>query len=127
MPAAIYKTCEELEEKVNEYFENTPFDEWTLSGLIVYLKVCSKTFYNYKNSEKYSDIIELAHAKVAWSYEMSFRQKGRVADIFAMKNMHGWRDHSVVEHTGQTVHKKINVNLNEYKKIRKKMIEEDDC
>ena len=40
-------TPETMEKKLNDYFEKTPVDEITLTGVCIHLGIYKDTFYNY--------------------------------------------------------------------------------
>ena len=88
-----YKTPKALERKIDKYFNETEFGRYTVSGLCLFLKIHKDTFYEYGKRPEYKDIIDFARLRIENSYEMDLREKGRSADIFAMKNF-GWRDHN---------------------------------
>lgn len=88
-----YKNPKVLEKKIEAYFNDTEFSKYTISGICLYLRINKDTFYEYGKRDGYKEIIEFARLRIENSYEMDFREKGRSADIFAMKNF-GWSDHS---------------------------------
>lgn len=99
----------EMEKLIEEYFELTPIEEWTLSGLNIALDISKQTLFNYQKKNEYKDIIAKAKLLIEYSYELSLRKRGRAADIFAMKNF-GWSDKrsiSVVDAPQVTVLEKM--------------------
>lgn len=91
-----YTNCEELEKKINEYFNEVKEEEITITGLCLYLGINKDTFYEYAKRDEFKDIINLARLVVENSYEISLRKNGRTGDIFALKNF-GWQDRTEVE------------------------------
>ena len=91
-----FKNVEELDAKINEYFETTPEDEITITGLALALDCDRKTLINYQNKDEYFHTIKRAKTIVENAYEKSLRKNGRTGDIFALKNF-GWQDKQEVE------------------------------
>ena len=85
-----------LESDIKKYFDKTPEDEITLTGLILSLDMCKETFYNYSEKPEFKDIINKARLRIENSYELSLRKNGRTGDIFALKNF-GWQDKQEIE------------------------------
>ena len=81
----------QLEADIKKYFEETPEEKITLTGLILSLDMCKETFYNYANKPEFKEIINKARLRIENTYEQDLRNKGRSGDIFALKNF-GWRD-----------------------------------
>ena len=86
-----YPDPKTFEDKIDEYFKETPKEEITITGLCLALRINKDTFYEYGKKEGYKEIVDLARLKVENSYELSLRKYGRTGDIFALKNF-GWRD-----------------------------------
>ena len=86
-----FKTPEELQQKINEYFNITPNEEVTITGLALHLDTSRETLMNYEDREEFFDTIKRAKDKVQLEYELDLRRKGRSGDIFALKNF-GWVD-----------------------------------
>lgn len=99
-----FGSVEELSNKIEEYFNNTPEEEITITGLALALDTDRQTLINYQNREEYFDTIKKAKTRVELSYEKSLRKNGRTGDIFALKNF-GWTDKQEIDN---------NVNLNGY-------------
>lgn len=114
----IYKTPEELKDKINEYFEKTDNEKITITGLCLALNINKDTFYEYEKKEGYKEIIDIARLVVENSYELSLRKYGRTGDIFALKNF-GWTDKQEVEA------KTENVNMT-YEEYLKKVSDSDE-
>lgn len=86
-----YKTVEELQMLIDKYFESTPFDEWTITGLALALGTYRQTLLNYEGKPEYMDTIKRAKQMVENSYEIDLKKKGHSGSIFALKNFN-WRD-----------------------------------
>lgn len=86
-----YASVEELQKKIDEYFEITPLKECMITGLAVHLDTSRTTLMDYQERDEYFNTIKKAKDKIEMAYELRGMQKGGVFDIFRMKNM-GWQD-----------------------------------
>lgn len=86
-----FKTAEELEQKAQEYFDNTEEGELTITGLALALDTSRETLMNYEKKEEFFDTVKRIKTRVEMDYELSLRRKGRAGDIFGLKNF-GWKD-----------------------------------
>lgn len=107
-----FKSPEELKESIEEYLNETPRDEWTITGLALALDTSRKVLLDYENMEEndlYSDIeeddraffsntIKKAKELIENSYEIDLKKSGRTGTIFALKNF-GWKDSQQIDHT----------------------------
>lgn len=100
-----FPSVEELQKKIDEYFDITKPEEVTWTGLALHLDTSRETLSDYQERPEFSDSIKKALARVEKEYELDLRRKGRSGDIFALKNF-GWKDKNETEHTGDF---KINV------------------
>jgi hypothetical protein len=92
---ALFKSEEELELMIQEYFNNTPDHEITITGLALYLGFASRqSLHDYEEKDKYSYIIKRARLTVANSYEKELRRGDKPAAgiIFGLKNIDKWTD-----------------------------------
>ena len=96
-----FETPQKLQKLFRKYFDETPFELWTVSGLALACGSTSSTIKKYKDRAEYKAVVEKAWTMIENSYEVSMRIKGRSVEIFAMKQF-GWRDvvDSNVNHTG---------------------------
>lgn len=95
----LFKTPEELEAQVNNYFESET--KWTLAGLAFHLGIDRQTLYNYKEREDFFDIIKKATDKVSARYEERLVYESQPTGvIFALKNM-GWSDKTEMDLTSK--------------------------
>ena len=97
--APMLYTPERMKKKLDEYFEITPVEEITITGLCIWLDIVKDTFYNYSRRKEFSQMMNMARLRVENAYELSLREKGRAGDIFALKNF-GWTDRQEVNIEG---------------------------
>ena len=86
-----FQSVEEMEEKIQDYFNNTKEEELTITGLALALDTDRHTLINYQNKDEFFHTIKKAKTRIENSYEKSLRKNGRTGDIFALKNF-GWHD-----------------------------------
>ena len=107
-----YKTVEELEKAVEEYFaycDNrtkeihseklgdmiVPDPEpYTMAGLAYHLGMTRQTLFNYKRRDKFGEVIERAKLRIEADLErrMSNKETFTPGLIFNLKNNFGWKD-----------------------------------
>lgn len=90
---------QEMEPKIKKYFDETPIDEITLTGLCIALDTNKQTLSDYQKKEDFKHLITMAKVKIENAYELSLRKHGRSGDIFALKNF-GWSDRQELEISG---------------------------
>lgn len=94
---------EQMAIALEDYFNNTKEEEWTLTGVALHLGLTYGGFMNYEEKNKeFHELIERARMFVHNAYEKSLRKDGRTGDIFALKNL-GWKDKQEVANTHQVV------------------------
>lgn len=114
-----FKTPEELESKIEEYFKWAEDNKKhiTVTGLAWYLDTNRQTLSNYQNedSELYNNIedsvkvtfidaIKKAKARIEMEYEDSLYYKNSVVGaIFTLKNNYGYVDKQEIEQTNKTI------------------------
>lgn len=91
-----FETVEELDQAINSYFDNTPKDEWTWTGLALYLNTSRQTLINYKERPEFFDSIKKGLDRVENGYEIDLKKAGRSGTIFALKNF-DWKDKTETE------------------------------
>jgi hypothetical protein len=90
-----FKTPEELQRKIDEYFDmcdenNKPY---TISGLAYYLGTNRQTLLNYEERDEFFDTIKNAKARIeAFVEESLWTPKITAGVIFNLKNNFGWND-----------------------------------
>lgn len=97
----IFKTPEELEEKIDAYFAECEVKEKpkTMSGLALALGVERKTLVNYAERDAFLPTIKKARQTVEnQNEEMLVSGKGSATGIiFNLKNNFGWVDKSEID------------------------------
>ncbi len=92
-----FKSVKELQNKIEEYFELTPKDEWTITGLAIALDTYRSVLIDYgsgkydEDDKDFSNTIKKAKLKVENGYEIDLKKHGRTGTIFALKNF-DWKD-----------------------------------
>jgi hypothetical protein len=86
-----FPTVEVLQQGIDDYFEATPRDEWTWTGLALHLDTSKETLREYKEREEFVDPLKKALLKVENGYELDLKKHGRSGTIFALKNF-DWKD-----------------------------------
>lgn len=93
-----FEKPDDLLKVVEHYFDNTPFDEWSVTGLAIAVG-SRQLLIDYAEREEYGWIVDRAKLFIENSYELSLRKNGRAGDIFALKNF-GWFDRTQTELSG---------------------------
>jgi len=86
-----FPTPQILADALEDYFDNTPIEEWTLTGVALSLGTSRQVLGQYEEREDYKELIVRARTLVEHSYELGLKANGKAGDIFALKNF-GWRD-----------------------------------
>lgn len=93
--AAKYKTREEFQKVIDEYFakcdeEHKPY---TMSGLALALDLDRTTLVRYGDKDLFADLVKKAKARVERMLEENLYRVGNNSGIiFNLKNNYGWRD-----------------------------------
>ena len=107
-----FKSVEEVEEKINAYFNYCEEKEkpYTMSGLAYYLGIDRKTLLNYSKNEEYFHTIKKARDKVQMQLEENAlsNKANPTITIFNLKNNFDWKDK--IEHSSSEV-EDINKNI----------------
>jgi hypothetical protein len=86
-----YKTVEELQSAINDYFEGAP-EKPTVTGLALELGFLDRSsLYNYKERKEFSDTIKRAVLKIESKHEERLYENGATGSIFWLKNR-DWKD-----------------------------------
>lgn len=120
----FYKTSEELQEKINEYFngglkkrtivigkgenkESLEIPIPTISGLAYFLGFESRqSFYDYEKRDGFSYTVKRARLFIEQEYEEQLQVGNTTGAIFALKNM-GWIDKQEIEATNTNINKDV--------------------
>lgn len=87
----LYKTPEELQSKIDEYF-NQDAVKITICGLALFLGFAErKSLLDYEKKEEFVNTIKRAKLRVEASYEEMLHRPACTGAIFALKNL-GWVD-----------------------------------
>ena len=107
-------TPEELEKKVDEYFQKKEEESredklvfCSIRDLANYLKIDLQTFYNYDSRPGYSDITKKARDRIiaVWEQQLFYPGRNSSGAIFYLKNFGGMSDQVQHVHQGQIEHK----------------------
>ena len=108
----IFKSVEEVEEKINAYFKYCEDKDkpYTMSGLAYYLDVDRRTIVNYTKEEEFFPVIKKARDRVQMQLEENaLLNKGNPTfTIFNLKNNFDWKD-------------KIETNAENFEQINKSL------
>jgi hypothetical protein len=98
----IFKSVEELQEKIDAYKEylETSGKPPTIAGLAYYTGIDRKTLFNYKQKDEFFPPIKKFVDWIISTYEEQAAEKGNAGIIFLMKN-YGYTDKQQVETTGE--------------------------
>ncbi len=66
-------------------------EEFTITGLAIFLDTSRETLLDYQHRDEYSDTIKKAKLMIEKSYEQRLINRGNSGDIFALKNFN-WKD-----------------------------------
>ena len=58
-----FESVQELQDKIDLYFEETAKDEWTITGLALALDTYRQTLINYEEKDEFMDTIKKAKLK----------------------------------------------------------------
>lgn len=107
-----YKTPEEMQKVIDEYFESVTLTDDTgrivssmptMTGLANALDMCRQSLCNYSEKDEFLDTIKKARMKVEEALERHLYGTGVTGVIFNLKNNFGWKDKQEVEQSGVTV------------------------
>lgn len=131
----MYKTAEELEAKIHEYFtvgrnvrpvvvgppnarriENIAIP--TITGLTLYLGFATKTsFYTLEKDERFEHVVKSARTRIEREYEELLLSGLGAGAIFGLKNF-GWVDKTEIDHSGDGLKNVIMVQFGDGNGIR---------
>ena len=112
-----FKSVEEVEEKINAYFNYCEEKEkpYTMSGLAYYLGISRQTLVNYSNQYQFFDTIKKARDRVQMQLEENAlsNKANPTFTIFNLKNNFDWKDSNEVKTNVEIT--KVDELLNEIK------------
>lgn len=91
-----FKSVEELQEKIDKYFNETPREELSITGLALALDTDRSVLCDYQERDEFTNTIKKAKLKVENAYELRLIKRGSSGDIFALKNF-GWKDKQEID------------------------------
>lgn len=96
-----FKSVKELENKIEEYFNNEENKPYTITSLAVWLNCDRKTLTNYQEKEKFFPTIKKAKTRIEADVEKNalLGIYNPTFSIFNMKNNFGWKDKQEVDTT----------------------------
>ena len=122
-----FKTVEELEKKINEYFDYCDENKrpYLVTSLALFLDTSRETLNNYEAKTEYFDTINKAKQKIlSYAEEQLFKHNGQVAGpIFSLTNNYSQYYKNKLYTQDETDYKSINDKL---QKIRDKIKSESD-
>lgn len=98
-----YTNKEELEKKINEYFNQCDRDNdpYTVTGLALALDIDRRTLLNYGEKEEFFPTIKKAKLRVENYLEKRLiKDSSTTGIIFNLKNNYDWKDKQEIEHSG---------------------------
>jgi len=119
-----YSSRQELIDKISEYFDQCvpeydeegnvlAFNNPTVTGIALYLGFASRqSFYDYKDSQEFSDIIKRASMVIENHYEEKLNHQSPTGAIFALKNM-GWADKQEITNNNIDINKIADISDDE--------------
>ena len=100
-----FKSVEELDTKINEYFDlcEEKKEKPLITGLAIHLDTSRKVLCEYSEKDEFSNSIKKAKSKCELCLERNLVE-GKVnptGSIFNLKNNYGWHDKIETEHSGE--------------------------
>ncbi len=117
---AKYKTKEELQDKIDEYFKKCDLEKepYTVTGVCIALDITRETLKEYLKQEEFSDTIKKAKIKVENYLEKKLITDGNTTGIiFNLKNNFNWSDKQQIEHSGNVNNPFEGLSTEELRKI----------
>lgn len=118
-----WQSVEEIIPLIDKYFEETPKDEWTITGLALALDTSRTTLIDYEHrgengkiDPKFTDTIKRAKEMVEHSYEIDLKKKGNTGTIFALKNFDR-KDKQEIDNTHKIQDYQFTSNLEDDKEM----------
>lgn len=118
-----YKDADELENMINQYFEECARDHepTTITGLVLFCGYANRvSFYELEDKPEFTNAIKKARTRIEKGYERNLHRPGCTGSIFALKNF-GWRDDKQIDVTSKG--EKINNEI-DYSKLSEQVKQE---
>jgi hypothetical protein len=114
-----YKSTGEMQKDVDKYFDETPEEDWTITGLAMAISTDRQTLYGWKKGCEYARVVALARQRIEMHYEKLCKTRGNASGImFILKNMR-WADRTEIEQNIRTKDETgINKNLRKDERIK---------
>jgi Ni,Fe-hydrogenase I large subunit len=93
-----FQSVQDMQVLIDNYFDETPREEWTITGLALALDMHRADLMRYQNMEEFTHTIKKAKTRIENAYEIDLKKHGRVGTIFILKNF-GWTDKQEVSHS----------------------------
>lgn len=112
-----FKTSEELEKHINEYFKYCQHERLVpgICGLANYLGITRTTLLNYENNSEltdYNDVVQRAKTTIEAYNEQILYCKNNSGAQFVMKNNFGWN----AEQKTHNINENVDIPYEEYLK-----------
>lgn len=91
-----FRSATQLQPYIDEYFNQTPKDEWTITGLALYLGMSRRQLLEYGGRGEFNNCIKMARQQIENAWEQRLMTKSTAGAIFALKQF-GWTDTRTVE------------------------------
>ena len=109
-----------LAQELEEYFDIEDKNEITPAGLLLFLGIDRKMWTKYESKPQLARLCQMAQLKLEHYGTKRLYDKGRVADVFFLKNM-GWKDKQDVA-TKETIVIGDNINDEQAKSILERFV-----
>ena len=99
-----FKTPEELQRKIDKYFENCRTEKrpFTITGLALALDANRETLLNYEERDEFFGAVKKAKLMCQnYAEECLFTARQVAGTIFNLKNNYGWKDTQDISHSGE--------------------------
>lgn len=93
-----YKSPEEMQEAIDNYFETE--DIVTVTGLAYVLDLSRQGLCEYERKDEFSDTVKKAKQRVEIAIEKRLAGNAVAGSIFNLKNNFGWKDKQETEISG---------------------------
>jgi len=93
----LFETSEDLQAKVDQYFDSEDDQHPTITGLAYFLGFASRqSLYDYEKDGEFSYTVKRARLRIENEYEKALHKQSCAGAIFALKNF-GWADKQEIE------------------------------